>query len=202
MRTVKAILIDPFACKVSEVEYDGDDYELMYPLLSHQLHPVHCFTTAQVDVLKDLDALFVDDEGLLGQPVRWFQMAGGYQPFAGKGLIIGANEDGDSASCVTSIDLVRMSVIFLERYSNGPGLVQVTKPLAYWRLLDVETGAELKVGDERTTFRGEHVRITDLQPPHKPESTGKVYVKYVGEETTGGYYPNVIGARFEEVVSS
>lgn len=72
---------------------------------------------------------------------------------------------------------------------------------AYWRLLDAETGAELKEGDERVTFRGEKVRITSLQPPHKPDSTGKVNVQFVGEETTGVYYPSVIGARFEEVTS-
>jgi len=200
MRTVKAILIDPFACKVSEVEYDGDQYEQIYGLLSHPLHKVECFETAPTDTLKGMDALFVDENGLLGQPVRWFQMAGGYQPIAGKGMIIGGDDEGDSASCVTSIDLVRMAVIFLEQ--RGQGLVQTTEPLAYWRLLDCVTGAELKVGDERVTSRGEKVRITDMIPPHKPESSGKVYVSLIGSETTAGYYPGVIDAHFEQWVSS
>jgi hypothetical protein len=31
---IKAILIDPFECKVSEVEYDGDDYRAIYLLMS------------------------------------------------------------------------------------------------------------------------------------------------------------------------
>jgi len=126
-RMIKAISIDPFTCTVSEVEYDAAEYSNIYPLLSHQLHPVECFTTAQVDTLKGLDALFVDDNGLLNGPIRFFQIAGGYQPFAGKGLIIGADEEGDSQSAETPIDLVRMSVMFLERV--GTGLIEVTWPL-------------------------------------------------------------------------
>jgi len=123
---IKAISIDPFTCTVSEVEYDAADYSNIYPLMSHPVHPVQTFTTARIDILKGQDALFVDDEGLLGNPVRFFQMAGGYQPFAGKGLIIGCDDEGESVSCVTSIDLVRMSVVFLEPFGNG--LIQTSRP--------------------------------------------------------------------------
>lgn len=115
MRMIKAILIDPFACEVKLVEYDGNDHRNIYPLLSHEVHKVDTFTTAQVDTLKGNDALFVDDNGLLNGPVRWFQIGGGHQPFAGKGLIVGADEDGESASCETSVDLVRMATVFAER---------------------------------------------------------------------------------------
>jgi hypothetical protein len=123
---IKAILIDPFECKVSAVEYDGGDYMQIYPLLSHPAHPVDTFTTARIDTLKGNDALFVDDEGLFKNPQRWFQMAGGYQPFAGKGLIIGSDDHGEAQSCETSLDLVRVSVIFLERF--GDGLIQARLP--------------------------------------------------------------------------
>jgi hypothetical protein len=125
---IKAISIDPFTCTVSEVEYDGSDFTQIYPLMSHPAHPVDTFTTARVDTLREGDALFVDDEGLFKSPPRWFQIAGGHQPFAGKGLIIGSDSDGESRSCKTSVDLVRMSVIFLERFGNGHGLIQAREP--------------------------------------------------------------------------
>jgi len=126
-RMIKAISIDPFTCTVTEVEYDAADYSNIYPLLSHPVHPVECFTTARIDTLKGEDALFVDDNGLLNGPVRFFRLAGGYQPFAGKGLIIGADEEGESQSHETPIDLIRLSVMFLERSADG--LIQVTWPL-------------------------------------------------------------------------
>lgn len=70
--------------------------------------------------------------------------------------------------------------------------------MASWKLIDVKTGAELNVGDVRLTFRGDEVRITSLQPPHKPESSGKVNVKFVSDGVPGQYYPGVLDARFVE----
>jgi hypothetical protein len=124
---ISAILIDPFECKVSQVQFDGGDHEAMYPLMSHPVHPVDTFTTARVDILKANDALFVDDEGLFKSPVRWFQIAGGHQPFAGKGLIVGADLRGNGATAVTSINLVSAAVLFLERQESGR-LVQTMQP--------------------------------------------------------------------------
>ena len=66
-----------------------------------------------------------------------------------------------------------------------------------WKLVDDKSGVELNAGDLRlTSGDGAEVRITSLAPPHKPESTGKVGVKFVGAETTALYYPGVIGAKF------
>lgn len=71
-----------------------------------------------------------------------------------------------------------------------------------WKLIDEVTGAELKVGDVRKTFRGEEVRITGFAPPHKPESTGKFYFDYVGNDAPmngGAFYPGVIKAKYVQV---
>lgn len=126
-RMIKAISIDPFACTVTEVEYDAENYQNIYPLLSHPIHPVECFTIAPTDILKGADALFVDDNGLLNGPVRFFALAGSPQPYAGKGLIVGTDDEGESQSCQTRAELIRMCVMFLER-CNG-GLIEVTWPL-------------------------------------------------------------------------
>lgn len=126
MRTVKAILIDPFACEVKLVEIDRDDHRSYYPLLSHPTMPVDTFTSAYCGVLKGRDALFVDDEGLMKEPERWFALATAHQPFAGKGLIIGADAHGDAADAETSIDMVRMSTRFAE--TMGPHLIATNRP--------------------------------------------------------------------------
>jgi hypothetical protein len=68
-----------------------------------------------------------------------------------------------------------------------------------WKLIDDETGNEIKVGDIRQTGRkGEDVEITWMQPPHKCSSQGKVSVKYVGESGwTQQFYASVVGGRYE-----
>jgi hypothetical protein len=114
MRPIKAILIDPFALTVSEVEYDGDDYKQIYRLLSHRVHPVDTFRLASIHMLKvHRDGMFVDDNELANGPVRLFQVGGEKPPVAGKGLIVGSDEEGNSQSHVISLDLVRAATVFL-----------------------------------------------------------------------------------------
>jgi len=113
-RMVRAILIDPFACTVSETELDAEDYTALYPLLSHPTMPVDCYTAIQPDVLEGRDCLFVDDEGLLKDPARFFTIDGFLQPLAGKGLILGAERNGDTAAAITNVTVVAQAVKFLE----------------------------------------------------------------------------------------
>lgn len=70
--------------------------------------------------------------------------------------------------------------------------------MSKWKLIDSKTGVELKVGDDRMTFRDVPVTISSLQPPHQPGSTGKVYVRHSTGEISVGYYPGVIGAKYIE----
>lgn len=92
---MKAYLIDPFAKTVSEVEYDGN-YKNIYKLISSPTNPVSTFTCVNVNEAED--TVFVDDEGLLGNmSTQEFFTLNGY-PLAGKGLVLGTNEDGDSVS--------------------------------------------------------------------------------------------------------
>jgi hypothetical protein len=51
----------------------------------------------------------------------------------------------------------------------------------------------VKIGDEATTFRGEKVVVTGIHEPHKPQSTGRVAVRY-GDDTVREFFPGVIGA--------
>ena len=119
MRLLKAILIDPFACEVREVQIDGDDYKSYYPLLSHEIMPVDHFTIAHAGILKGRDALFVDDEGLMKNAERWFLMPTSHQPFAGKGLIVGADKRGNAADADTSIDTIRVITVFAKPFGGS-----------------------------------------------------------------------------------
>lgn len=125
MTKIKAILIDPFACEVKHVEITRGELSDYYKALSHPTMPVDLVTAVYPGTLKGRDALFVDDEGLLKEPERLFALAGAHQPFAGKGLIVGADADGESVSAETSIDLVRLSTMYLTYHD---GWVQTVTP--------------------------------------------------------------------------
>jgi len=61
---MRAILIDPFNETVTEVEHNGD-YREIYKLLSHETVKVDTFTVIGID---HNDAIYVDDNSLLGTP--------------------------------------------------------------------------------------------------------------------------------------
>lgn len=119
MRNVTAILIDPFAQTVTEVEHDADNYRDIYRLLSAPEHPVDLFTTTYSSVLAEDDAIFVDGEGLLKGPTGFFTLPG-TSTLAGRGLILGSDEEGETVGSATSIEAVRKAVTFI-----GTGLVRL-----------------------------------------------------------------------------
>ncbi len=66
-------------------------------------------------------------------------------------------------------------------------------------LINMETEEPLRVGDIVTTFRGERMSLTGWREPHKPGSTGKIYVKgFDDNDYEAMFYPGVIGAKFVE----
>lgn len=117
-RMVRAILIDPFACTVTEVEHDANDYRHIYALLSHESMPVDCFTAVHSEMLRDGEAIFVDDNGLLVPCDRFFVFAGFHQPLAGKGLILGSNKAGNTVAATSRLSIIQRCVIFAERIDD------------------------------------------------------------------------------------
>ena len=57
-----------------------------------------------------------------------------------------------------------------------------------WILIDQATGWPVQLGDTRRTSRNEQHQVTGGRPPHKPSSTGRIYVQ--GSE----YFPSVLDA--------
>jgi hypothetical protein len=122
VRTIAAILIDPFACKVSRVDLIRDDLQTYYDALSHETMPVKTFEVGFYGCVADDDALFFDEEGLFKNATRAFRMPGMHTPVLGKALIIGRDGKGISANAVTKIESI--SVDFFE--VRGNALINVT----------------------------------------------------------------------------
>jgi len=63
-----------------------------------------------------------------------------------------------------------------------------------WTLVDNITGEPVALDTQRETLRGERVTLLSWQPPHKPGSTGRVYV----EDANGvrsQFYPSVVNTK-------
>lgn len=107
----KAILIDPKKRKVSIVEYkDHNDIQKFVGGI---------FTTAMT--LPNEETVFVNDEGLLNGTQEFFALKGGHQPYAGEGLLVGAelyDDEGDLVETTDPSDLldwVKKNVNFMSK---------------------------------------------------------------------------------------
>ena len=86
---IHGYLIDPFAETVTQVAYEGD-FTCIYKHIKASL-----FTWVY---LEDSDEIYVDDEGLYKDDQRFFTFKGYHEPLAGRGLVLGANAEGDTTS--------------------------------------------------------------------------------------------------------
>lgn len=66
-------------------------------------------------------------------------------------------------------------------------------------LVEKATGRVLVLGDKVRTFRGEERILTQIQPPHKSNSEGKVCLKKDPRDYDQQVYANVIGAEFRTI---
>jgi hypothetical protein len=64
------------------------------------------------------------------------------------------------------------------------------------KLIYTNTGAPAKLGDTVETFRGERAILLGIQEPHKPASTGRVYIQLDGSRASREFFPSVIGAEW------
>ena len=101
---MKALLIDPFTETVQVVDYSGD-WEDIGGLLDCRY-----FDVVRID---DSETLYVDDEGLYVENQRFFTWNGYPNPLAGRGLILGTNEDGESIDTDMEPEDVEKLVTFL-----------------------------------------------------------------------------------------
>lgn len=107
---MRAILIDPFKKTVLELNLDASQNML------DQWYKVLDASPVEVaHYIDDHDSILVDEEGLLKPCDHFFTYQGAHQPFAGRGLVVGCDNDGNTVSCTTPVEDVLDSVRFLSR---------------------------------------------------------------------------------------
>lgn len=102
---MQAILINPFDKTIEEIEYSGDWRDIS------SLLECDIFTTVYFD--DTTDSVYVDDEGLYVEDQAFFTIGNYPQPLAGRGLILGCNDEGDSVDCKTTLEEAKAMVKFL-----------------------------------------------------------------------------------------
>ena len=93
-KTYKALMIDPFDQSTSTVDLAVDDYG---SILGSSKAVIDC-NMIDIITLNDKHMAIVDDDGLLRNETRFSKLAEYPQPLAGKLLILGYDEDGESCS--------------------------------------------------------------------------------------------------------
>lgn len=110
---MRGIFIDPFTRTISEVETSGSLAEI-YELLGVEL--------ITVISIGDDQTLFLDDEGLMvpKDQQEYFNWRGSNQPYAGKGLILGVDEEGDNTDATSTVEEIGALVSFLDKAKINP----------------------------------------------------------------------------------
>jgi hypothetical protein len=102
---MKAILVNPFDRTITEVEYSGD-FKQIYNFIDAE-----CFDCARIN--RHGDGIFVDDEGLIREVEQAFFQHEDYpQPLAGKGLVLGCDDEGNSVSPHTTLEELKAKITF------------------------------------------------------------------------------------------
>jgi len=101
MKQLRGYLIDPETKTITEVTHNGD-YKEIYRFIG-----ADCFDCVRIDYRN---GVFIDDEGLLNGQRYFFKLRGYPQPLAGKGLILGNDEEGETVSSSLTMDEVKFLV--------------------------------------------------------------------------------------------
>jgi len=98
-KKIRAILIDPFAQSVREVN-TSTGIDALYNMLN-----CTCITITSLALDRTRFDLILDDEGLLKDPEhqKYFKWGISSQPFAGMALLTSTNSEGDTISLHKSI---------------------------------------------------------------------------------------------------
>ena len=107
---MRAILVNPKDHTITEVDYDGN-YKSIYDLIDCRI-----FTAAIT--LENQDTLYLDDEGLLHGPTDFFKIEKYPDPLAGRCLIIGSNDEGESVDAKSDIDDLGIIFVFPMKYGD------------------------------------------------------------------------------------
>ena len=104
---MNAYFINPFSKKITTVDYDGD-----YQSISRLIDASRGYFDV-VRLYGNQDAAFVDDEGLYVEDQQFWIHRNYPQPLAGKALVLGCNDEGDSIEPQTSFEKLANDIKFI-----------------------------------------------------------------------------------------
>lgn len=102
---MKAILINATERSVKEVDINGD-LQSWYESINCDIVEVACY-------LPSSNLLLVDEDGLLKMPTEFFEYDKNI--YAGNGLIVGTNDNGDTSDATLELNDVSVKVKFYNR---------------------------------------------------------------------------------------
>jgi hypothetical protein len=109
---VKAILIDPCKCEVSEIEINEGDGAVSVEMR----RIIGADTLDHQRISAERDSVWVDDGGLdRGEPIYAFKLPIQRDPYAGRAIVIGADEAGRTRAPVLPIEVLRRDIEWLGR---------------------------------------------------------------------------------------
>lgn len=115
--THKAILIDPVARTVTEVDQQEGLQPLYDRLSCEGFRPCNDINAVMV---APRQAMYVDGEGLMIENLPMFTFIGsGEQGFAGRGLIVGTDDEGDDVAHGFHVSAIREAVVWLDLITTG-----------------------------------------------------------------------------------
>jgi len=117
---MKAILIDPFNTSFHIIEI-GDTLQDIYDAID-------C-NTFDIGVFHGSTDIYIDDEGLLKESNRYFKTWKG-NIYAGKGLLLDTDDEGNSTDVSVGILQVQSSIRFLPEGFKVEPMIMVNE----WRL--------------------------------------------------------------------
>jgi len=126
-RPIHGFLVDPYAQKITRVEFPGfgtrDMLNWMYQMTDCTIVEASYFD-------ENGDAAFVDEEGLInGKPLtHFFYIEGMSSPCLGKGLVLGCDDAGNSVSPRCTLEWLQSNTAFVERLM--PGVIAVASPIS------------------------------------------------------------------------
>jgi hypothetical protein len=142
-------LIDPAARSITSWLYNGD-WRTIAPALRIGQSP---FTLVEIG---NGDVIYVDDEGLL-KPLDWFfAIKGAHQPFAGCGLVLGSNDEGEAVSAGIALQDLKRRVLHLRIVGKNP------VRFFAWDAVDPTPGPMAMTLDEVEAW------MRDARPPFDP----------------------------------
>lgn len=144
-------MIDP-AKRTIEVYETPGGLQALYDALSFEGQPkVDDINAVQLAASPDIVTMWVDGEGFLKPDVPVFYLRGSHQPYAGRALLLGTDEEGEDVSLgnfEASLITTRLVVRWSDKVTAG----------------DLGPSSQGRLGDGTFVFRaGDHL-LKDKEP--------------------------------------